>query len=93
MAHELVVIRDGRRFIEVQKTKAAFLRLCCTELTYSQIATKMGKSRRTINGYRDQLFLLLTVRTRTGLVLWCFKSGYVKPKDIHLEYRAKKKRR
>lgn len=63
MAKKLIIIRDGRRFISLKRTEAAFLRLCCTELTYRQIAKQMGKSHRTIDGYRDDLFVLLSVRT------------------------------
>src|SRR6202000_1214023 len=44
--------------------EAEFLKLACTELTYKEIAEKMFLSARTIDGYRDDLFRKLSLRTR-----------------------------
>ena len=52
-----------------------FLKLCCSELTYKEIADIMTISHRTIDGYRDQLFLKLNIKSRTGLVLYALKTG------------------
>jgi two-component system, NarL family, invasion response regulator UvrY len=54
-----------------------FLKLCCTEMTYKEIADKMYLSPRTIDGYRDDLFEKLNVRTRIGLVIFAIRSGIV----------------
>jgi DNA-binding NarL/FixJ family response regulator len=54
-----------------------FLKLSCTELTYKEIADKMGVSPRTVDGYRDMLFEKLPVKTRVGLVLYAIRSGFV----------------
>ena len=54
-----------------------FLKLSCTELTYKEIADKMGVSPRTVDGYRDILFEKLPVKTRVGLVLYAIRSGLV----------------
>ncbi len=61
-----------------------FLRLCCKDMPYWQIAEHMGKMPRTIDGYRDQMFDLLEVGSRTEIILWCFKSGFLKVKDIKM---------
>lgn len=55
-----------------------FLGLCCTELTYKEIADKMHKSPRTIDGYREDLFAKLGISSRTGLVLYALKTGIAK---------------
>lgn len=52
-----------------------FLKLCCTEMTYREIADIMEISHRTIDGYRDQLFLKLNIKSRTGLVIYALKRG------------------
>lgn len=54
-----------------------FLRLCCTELTYKEMASEMCVSVRTIDNYRDALFSKLNLRSRTGLVLYAIKNHLV----------------
>ncbi len=54
-----------------------FLKLVCTELTYKEIADQMHLSARTIDGYRDNLFAKLQVKTRVGLVTYALKHGIV----------------
>jgi|HubBroStandDraft_2_1064218.scaffolds.fasta_scaffold13378_3 two-component system invasion response regulator UvrY len=54
-----------------------FLKLACTELTYKEIADKMYLSARTIDGYRDELFRKLNLRTRVGLVMYAIRNGFV----------------
>ena len=51
-----------------------FLRLAGTELTYKEIADQMRISVRTVDGYRDQLFEKLHVKSRVGLVLYAIKN-------------------
>ncbi len=66
-----------RKAIKVNDTEITFLKLACTELTYKEIAHKMFKSPRTIDGYRDDLFQKLNVKTRVGLVLYAIKNGII----------------
>lgn len=54
-----------------------FLKYTCTELTYKEIADKMCVSPRTIDGYRDNLFEKLQLKTRVGLVMYSIKNGIV----------------
>lgn len=63
--------------LELDQKDVQFLQLCCTDLTYRQIAEKMYKSPRTIDGYRDDLFRRLEVTNRTGLVLYAIKIGLI----------------
>jgi len=56
----------------------AFLTLACTELTYKEIADKMGVSPRTVDGYRDGLFEKLGLKSRVGLAMYAVKEGFAK---------------
>ncbi len=58
--------------------EATFLKLACTELTYQQIADKMYLSPKTIDGYREALFLRFGVKNRVGLAVYAIKNGLVK---------------
>ncbi|HTQ63407.1 MAG TPA: response regulator transcription factor [Puia sp.] len=61
----------------LNERETEFLKLVCTEMTYKEIADKMFLSVRTIDGYRDDLFEKLNVKTRVGLVLYAIKNGIV----------------
>ncbi len=52
-----------------------FIELCCSELTYKQIADKMKVTLRTIDGYREHIFDKLETGCRTGIVLFAIKAG------------------
>lgn len=54
-----------------------FLKLCCTELTYKEIADQMYLSPKTIDGYRGALFEKIGVKSRVGLVMFAIKNGLV----------------
>ncbi len=61
--------------MELSDNEKQFLNLCCTEMTYREIADVMKISHRTVDGYRDQLFLKLNIKSRTGLVIYALKRG------------------
>jgi DNA-binding NarL/FixJ family response regulator len=52
-----------------------FLRLACKDLTYKEIANEMGISQRTVEKYRDSLFMKLQVKGRAGLVRYGIQNG------------------
>ena len=54
-----------------------FLKLAGTELTYKEIAEQMCISVRTVDGYRDQLFEKLQIKSRVGLVLYALKNKLI----------------
>lgn len=58
----------------LKENELLFLKLICSELTYKEIAEKMNLSPKTIDGYRDNLFLKLNVKNRIGLVLYAIKN-------------------
>ena len=55
-----------------------FLQLACSDLTYRQIADQMHLAERTIDGYRESLFLKLNVQSRVGMVLEALRRNLVK---------------
>lgn len=60
------------------KNELEFLKLCCSELTYKEIADLMFVSPRTVDNYREALFSKLNIKSRTGLVLYAIKNGLIK---------------
>lgn len=55
-----------------------FIEFACSELTYNEIADKMCVSPRTVDGYREQVFQKMSVKTRVGVVMEAIKLGIVK---------------
>ncbi|MBL7886682.1 MAG: response regulator transcription factor [Flavobacterium sp.] len=58
---------------QLKEQEIEFLKLLCTESTYREIAEYMKLSPKTIDGYRDSLFIKLDVKNRIGLVLYAVK--------------------
>lgn len=57
----------------LKDSEIEFLKLLCSELTYREIAEYMKLSPKTIDGYRDNLFIKLDVKNRIGLVIYAVK--------------------
>lgn len=73
--HKVISQPEKLNTSQLSENEIQFLKLCCTEMTYKEIADQMGISHRTIDGYRDQLFAKLNIRSRTGLVMYALKTG------------------
>ncbi|MBD0352072.1 MAG: response regulator transcription factor [Flavisolibacter sp.] len=69
---------DANIISQLNEKEIQFLKLCCTEMTYKEIADVMHVSPRTVDDYRDKLFEKLNVKNRVGLVLFAIKNGIVK---------------
>lgn len=63
--------------IKLNQREIEFLKLSGTELTYKEIADQMCVSVRTVDGYRDQLFDKLQIKSRVGLVLYAIKNKLI----------------
>ncbi|MBK0379953.1 response regulator transcription factor [Mucilaginibacter segetis] len=63
--------------VKLNSRELEFLKLAGTELTYKEIADQMCISARTVDGYRDQLFEKLQIKSRVGLVLYAIKNNLV----------------
>ncbi len=59
----------------LNETEIKFIRYACSEMTYKEIALKMGLSPRVIDNYRDALFDKLNLKSRVGLVVYGVKNG------------------
>lgn len=69
--------QDDKKQLKLNEREIMFLKLVCSELTYKEIADKMNVSPRTIDGYRDDLFQKLNIKTRVGLVMYAIRNGIV----------------
>ena len=63
--------------VTLSEREIEFLKYMCTEMTHKEIADKMFLSARTIDGYRDDLFEKLQVKSRVGLVMYAIKNAIV----------------
>jgi DNA-binding NarL/FixJ family response regulator len=68
---------QAKNIVKLNEREITFLKFAGTELTYKEIADKMFLSPRTIDGYRDDLFQKLNVKTRVGLVMYAIKNGII----------------
>jgi DNA-binding NarL/FixJ family response regulator len=64
--------------ITLNANELKFLTLCCSDLTYKQIADVMNLSAHTIDNYREALFQRFEIKSRTGLVISGLKHGLIK---------------
>ena len=66
------LVQNGEEYKKLALTEReeVFLKLCCSEMPYKQIATEMNIEERTVAYYRQSLFEKLHVKSRTGLALY-----------------------
>jgi DNA-binding NarL/FixJ family response regulator len=69
---------SGNEHPGLSKKELEFIKLCCSELTYKEIADLMFVSPRTVDNYREALFLKLNLKSRTGLVLYAIQNEIFK---------------
>ena len=80
VTQSLLKIKTEEKFMNelndtLKDRELEFIKLACSELTYREIADQMFVSPRTIDGYRDSVFLKLNVKTRVGIVLFAIKHN------------------
>jgi two-component system, NarL family, invasion response regulator UvrY len=63
--------------VALSENEICFLKFVVTDLTYKEIAYKMEISPRTVDNYRDSLFVRLNVKSRVGLAMYAVKTGIV----------------
>lgn len=71
-----IIMGDGPKSDELNDRHREFVELCCSELTYKEIADRMHASPKTIDGYRAALFERFEIKSRVGLVLLAIKKGW-----------------
>ena len=65
--------------VMLDDVEVEFLKHVCSELTYKEIAQRMGMNPRSIDGIRDNLFTRLDVKSRVGLAMYAIRQGLVTP--------------
>jgi two-component system invasion response regulator UvrY len=78
LVHTLQAEGEKEAFHNLTEKERRFIQLACSELTYNEIAKEMFVSVKTIEGYRDQLFSKLELKSRVGLALYAVKHGLVR---------------
>ncbi|MBV7532189.1 response regulator transcription factor [Chitinophaga sp. sic0106] len=63
--------------LELSNNELKFLQLCCSELTYKEIADQMNLSPHTIDNYRQEIFQRFHIKSRTGLVLFALRNELI----------------
>jgi DNA-binding NarL/FixJ family response regulator len=71
-------VSDEESAPDFSKKEFEFLKLCCSEFTYKEIADQRFVSPRTVDNYREALFLKLNIKSRTGLVLYAIQNEIFK---------------
>lgn len=66
-------LKSASLLSELRDREKEFIKWACSELTYKEIADKMCLSPKTIDGYRDSVFVKLDIKNRAGLVLFALK--------------------
>lgn len=79
---ELMLIHSLRKSgnwqtINITERETTFLKHCCSDLSYKEIASLMDESPHTVHGYRDILFQKLRLKSRTALAIYALKTGVV----------------
>jgi DNA-binding NarL/FixJ family response regulator len=64
---------DNHKTVVLKDKELEFIKLACTEMTYKEIADTMNLSPKTIDGYREHLFLKLDLKSRVGLVMYAIR--------------------
>jgi DNA-binding NarL/FixJ family response regulator len=76
-ARRLLVQSQLEEQFRLTDRERRFLQLACSDLTYKQIAAEMFVSERTVDGYRDALFVKLKVQSRVGMALEALRRNLV----------------
>jgi DNA-binding NarL/FixJ family response regulator len=81
IASKLLVAHDAHhkqqyKAIIFKDREKELLQYICSDLTYKQIAEKMFLSPKTIDGYREELFIKLDVKSRVCLAMYAMKNGF-----------------
>jgi DNA-binding NarL/FixJ family response regulator len=74
----LLLAEKADELLNISEKEKLFLQFACSDMTYNQIASEMHLSARTIDGYRESLFMKLKVQSRVGLALEAIRKNLVK---------------
>lgn len=60
------------------KREFEFIKYCCTDMAYKEIAETMKINPRTIDSYRDSVFRKLNIKNRSSVVVYAIKNKMIK---------------
>lgn len=66
-----------KRMDVLNERKQEFLKMCCSDLSYEQIAQQLDVSHAAVKRYAEELYLHFGVRTRHALVAHAFRMGLI----------------
>ena len=73
----LLLAQESEKRLHLTDRERQFLQLTCSDMTYKQVAAQMGLSERTVDDYRESLFMKMNVRSRVGLCLEAMRRELV----------------
>jgi two-component system, NarL family, invasion response regulator UvrY len=71
------VLNNEVKLTSFTDAEKEFMKHCCSNLSYDEIAEAMNTTSRSVKGYRDRLFNKLDVNSRVELALYAIQSGIV----------------
>jgi len=69
---------DDKNNLKLSDKETEFLKLCCTEKSYKEIADAMHITPRAVEALRSNMFEKLDTLSRVGLVMYAIRNGIVK---------------
>lgn len=78
MVHFINKGGDAKEVHMLNEKEQHFLKLCCSEKSYKEMADEMGVAPRTVESLRSSLFDKLDTTSRVGLVLYAIRNGLFK---------------
>lgn len=75
MVHFINKGGDSKEVHTLNDKEIAFLKLCCSEKSYKEMADELGIAPRTVESLRSSLFDKLGTTSRVGLVLYAIRNG------------------
>lgn len=78
MVHFINKGGDSKEVHTLNDKEIAFLKLCCSEKSYKEMADELGIAPRTVESLRSSLFDKLDTTSRVGLVLYAIRNGLFK---------------
>jgi DNA-binding NarL/FixJ family response regulator len=69
------VMKKEIKLPTITEKETEFLKYCCSDMSYMQIAGKMGVTVKSVDWYRESLFKKLNVASRSGLVICAIQFG------------------
>ena len=69
--------QDKKDLIYLNEKEIDFLKWCCTEKSYKEIADVMNITTRAVESLRSNLFDKLETLSRVGLVMYAIRNGLI----------------